>query len=314
MPAIEKAYDKREIRRIQLARSIVQIARKAEWKVGFHLTEESLSIQLGVSRSPVRAAFKLLEDWGMVENQPNHGYFLKKSGAALQPVGQVAPPSVEEALYHDIIDARLIDSISDRVTQVDLQSHFKKSRIVIDQVLRRMVDEGLVERRKGHGWQFQRMFEGSHSWQKGYEIRRLLEPSLIMLPDFKIDHEKLTACEIAHRQLISAASEVSNVGKLAYKIDSNFHELIASFSDNHFILRAIQHQNRMRRLLEYRSYTNRDRITDWCQEHLDIISSLENADVQKASEQMLKHLTTATELMLEQLSTATEATRVVANN
>ena len=284
------AEDKRAIRRIQLAQDILQLAHQAGWREGHHLTELKLSESLAVSRSPVRAALALLADWGAVVGKPNQGYFLNGDADDLLALGRGVPPSVEEALYLAIMDARLNGTIGEAVTQVEIMDRFQASRSLVERVLSRMVDDGLMERMKGRGWQFLPTFEGAHSWQDSYQLRLLLEPGGIRLPQFQVDHERLTACRIAHLDLLAAVKSGGEPAPWIYGIDAAFHELIASFSQNAFFVQAIQHQNRLRRLLEYRGYGNRRRIADWCREHLAIIDALERQQTERAAELMREHL------------------------
>jgi DNA-binding GntR family transcriptional regulator len=50
-------------------------------KPGDHLKEGEISEQMGVSRSPVREAFRQLEQEGLIESVPNRGVFVKKFDA-----------------------------------------------------------------------------------------------------------------------------------------------------------------------------------------------------------------------------------------
>ena len=50
-------------------------------KPGDHLKENEISEQMSVSRSPVREAFRQLEQEGLIESIPNRGVFVKKYNA-----------------------------------------------------------------------------------------------------------------------------------------------------------------------------------------------------------------------------------------
>ena len=50
-------------------------------KPGDHLKENEISEQMGVSRSPVREAFRHLEQEGLIESIPNRGVFVKSFNA-----------------------------------------------------------------------------------------------------------------------------------------------------------------------------------------------------------------------------------------
>jgi DNA-binding GntR family transcriptional regulator len=66
--------------------------------------------------------------------------------------------------------------------------------------------------------------------------------------------------------------------------------MCAEFCGNAFFVQAIQHQNRLRRLLEFGSYFNRRRVQDWCREHLAIIEAIATGDLGQASAKMRLHL------------------------
>ena len=287
--------DKRRIRKVQLAHEILRVAHSNGWKAGRHLTEQSLAEALGVSRSPVRSALDLLEDWGAVTNRPNAGYRLVKNAESLLSVGEKVPPSAEEELYAVLIDARLAGDLGATVTQSTLMQRFHVSRIVVDRVLERMVEEGLMQRLKGRGWHFLEGFDSTLTWETGYQLRLVLEPASLLLPQFTIDRDWLSRMRLAHEDLSRATKTKRHLAAWIYSIDAEFHEMIATFAGNAFFLQAIQHQNKLRRLLEYRGYANRGRIGDWCAEHLSIIEQLERGDSQAASRLMRSHLEQARE-------------------
>lgn len=54
---------------------------------GGKLTEASLAVQLGVSRGPVREAFRMLEEAGLVRTEKNRGVFVRS--VALQEVQEI---------------------------------------------------------------------------------------------------------------------------------------------------------------------------------------------------------------------------------
>ena len=290
------AKDKRTIRRMQLAQEILQLARRSNWDEGHHLAEQLLADSLGVSRSPIRAALAALETSGAVINRPNHGYFLSGSPESLLAASEDVPPTAEEELYLAIIDGRLAGKLDENVTQVELMAYFDAPRNLIEQILARMSEEGLMERRSGRGWRFMPTFDSSRSWQNGYQLRLIIEPASILLPQFKVDHERLTRSRLVHSDLLKSAKSTTEPPGWIYRVDVDFHEMIASFTQNAFFLQAIQTQNRLRRLLEYRGYGNHRRISDWCREHLAIIDALERNQLQRAADLMRHHLERASQM------------------
>jgi len=69
--------------------------------------------------------------------------------------------------------------------------------------------------------------------------------------------------------------------------------MLAAFTQNSFWIQAIQQQNRLRRLLEYRGYVSRDRVTEWCEEHLAIIEALSKNQRKRAASLLRQHLSHA---------------------
>ena len=287
------ATGKRDIRRIQLAQQVLKLARQLGWEKGRHLTEIELSECLDVSRSPIRSALALLEEWGVVSRRPNRGFFLDRRGDELFAFGNEVPKTAEDKLYIAIIDARIERELNEVFTQVQIMTALGAQRNAVERVLWQMSEEGLIEKMKGRGWRFLPTFDNLLSWHKGYEFRIVIEPAAILLPEFEVDSEKLTVCRLAHQDTISAVNSGRDVATWIYETDSNFHELIVSFSRNGFFTQAIQNQNRLRRLFEYRGYSNRGRIIDWCNEHLSIIDSLERSQFERAATLMRDHLTSA---------------------
>jgi len=287
---------KRTIRRMELAREILLLARRANWREGHHLTEQGLANSLRVSRSPVRAALGVLECSGAVINRPNHGYFLNGSPEILLVAIADPPPNVEEKLYIAIIDARLAGEISENVNQIELMNHFDAPRNLVELVLARLAEESLMERRPGRGWRFMPTFDSSRSWQNGYQLRLIVEPAGILLPQFEIDHERMSRSRITHMDLLESAQGMAEPASWVYRLDVDFHEMVASFSNNAFFLQAIQTQNRLWRLLEYRGYRNHRRTADWCQEHLAIIDALERGRLEVAAGLMRQHLDLASKM------------------
>ncbi len=99
----------------------------------------------------------------------------------------------------------------------------------------------------------------------------------------------------AHLGLLTALAGQAVPRQRTYEIDSGFHEMIAEFSQNPFFLIAIRHQDRLRRLFEFRVNADSARVAAWCHEHLAIIEALERNKRGAASERMQLHLTKARE-------------------
>src|SRR5439155_19941247 len=94
-----------------------------EIAVGAKLNEVALAEQLGVSRGPVREAFRALEESGLVHLEKNRGVFVRQI-------------SVEEA--DEIYEARtaLDEWVGRRLAQTASASHLKELRAIVERLER----------------------------------------------------------------------------------------------------------------------------------------------------------------------------------
>jgi len=65
-------------RAVDVERTVAQWIFKGELSAGQKLTEQEVALRLGVSRGPVREAFRALEDLGLVQIEQNRGAFVRK--------------------------------------------------------------------------------------------------------------------------------------------------------------------------------------------------------------------------------------------
>ena len=65
-------------RAVDVERAVAQWIFKGELTAGQKLTEQEVALRLGVSRGPVREAFRALEDLGLVQIEQNRGAFVRK--------------------------------------------------------------------------------------------------------------------------------------------------------------------------------------------------------------------------------------------
>jgi len=287
--------NKNAVRRIELAHQILRLACERAWQSGHHLTEATLVDALGVSRSPIRAALQLLQERGVVIGRRNQGFLLNADPTDLMNVNIEVPPAAEDDLYLALVDARLKGTLEDTFTQTDLMRRFDVPRSLFERTIGRMMDDGILARRKGRGWTFLPTYDTDQALRHSYQLRAVLEPAGILLPQFAVKHETLTRSRLAHRDLLENAAQTTIRRRWIFTVDSEFHEMIAGFSANPLFLQTVQQQNRLRRLLEIRGYSNRRRIVDWCEEHLEIIDALERGNLPRAANLLRAHLSNAAE-------------------
>jgi DNA-binding GntR family transcriptional regulator len=277
-------------RRIEIAQRLLGLIQSNGLEEGVHLVEQDLADSLGVSRTPVRSALKLLEAHGAVRSVPNQGFFISRPRCQLRGLELTPPRSAEETLYLRIVEDRLEGHLPERVTQVEMIRRFEVSRTVLQRVLDQMADEGVLKRNPGQGWMFQPSLDSRQALLASFEYRLTLEPAIMSLSTFQCDSGVLVQLRNEHAALLENEAREKVSGMRLFRMDSRFHETLAGFSGNPFFLNAVQQQNRLRRMIEYRGYRNRRRIADWCQEHLAILAALERRHLRKASRLMQAHL------------------------
>ncbi|MDH3228164.1 MAG: GntR family transcriptional regulator [Alphaproteobacteria bacterium] len=280
----------------ELARRILHLVREADRPAGWQLKEQWLAEQLNVSRSPVRAALRLLAELGIVTAVPNQGCFLATSSGDLKNTLYKIPPTEEERLYHTITRDRFADRIGISINVTELGRKYGVSRSMIGRVLTRLADEGLLERDAGRGWNFLPSLNNPAVYEESYRFRMQIEPAAILDPGFRPDPLRFAEIRRAHEILLEGTVHTDPFRRLV-EIDVEFHETIGGCSQNRFILQAIQQQSRLRRMTEFQFRADRGRMAQSCREHLSILDALEAGDRERAAELMRMHIRVSRDLV-----------------
>lgn len=278
---------------LDLARQIVGMIRDGSVHRGEHLTEEALAQHFGVSRSPVRAALRLLDERGLVEIRANSGVFVSND-APERALAEFGTESMSESdLYRSIIADRANDGLGETLSESELMSRYGVTRRPVMRVLLRMNREGLVERRKGRGWQFLPMLDSDAAKMESYRIRLVLECAALREPTFAVVPEELRRMRDAHENFLKLSADAQTPAAF-FEISASFHEALGQFSGNRFFREVITKQSKLRRFEEFASYNRGvERLSDGAREHLEIIQALETGDVEWAEALLRRHLTVA---------------------
>lgn len=279
-----------------LARRILDLVREADRPAGWQLKEQWLAEQLNVSRSPVRAALRLLTELGIVTAVPNQGRFLATGSRDLNDSLYKIPPTEEERLYLKITRDRFVDRIGMNINVTELGRRYGVSRSMIGRVLSRLAEEGLVERDAGRGWSFLPSLNNPEVYEESYRFRMQIEPAAILDPGFRPDPAKFAEIRKDHESLLAGAVRTDPFQRLV-EIDVEFHETIGRCSQNRFILQAIQQQSRLRRMTEFHFRADRERMAQSCREHLAILDALEAGNRERAAELIRLHIRISRDLV-----------------
>lgn len=273
-----------------LARRIVGLLEKQDCPAGCQLKEQWLAGELGVSRSPVRAALRLLDRYGIVRTVPNQGCFLARPAAELAGADYGLPETGEERLYGTLTRDRFTNRLPQQINVTALVRQYGASRSLVERVLSRLADEGLVERETGRGWRFLPTVDNPGVHEESYRFRLAIEPSAILMPLFRPDMKRLADLKQRHLALLEELGNGLPPRRIV-EVDADFHESVGLWSNNRFVAQAIQQQTRLRRLMEFRvTMDDPERMAQSCREHLEILDALEKGDRQKASSLLHRHI------------------------
>lgn len=272
----------------RLAGEIIERARRQQLPPGTHLPELGLAELFRVSRTPIRIALKALQAQGIVEQQPNRGFFLKHLPEAGEG-GPAAADPAEDALYFRIADDHLRGRLGERVGESELIRRYATTRSHILRLLARMTQEGWVERLPGQGWAFLPVLRSPETYAQSYRFRILLEPAALLEPGYALAHATAERLRTEQHAMLAGGWQRFSSAE-THRIGAEFHEAIVGGSGNIFMIESLRRVNRMRRLLEYRINEDRTRLVRICGEHLRLLDLIEAGDMAKAAAFLRVHL------------------------
>ena len=275
---------------IEIANQIMETIRNGSAGPGDHLTEAELAKRYGVSRSPVRAALKMLQDRGYLEARANAGVFVSKRAPRMRMTALENPNPTAEDLYHSIIADRAGGKLPKSLSETELMARYGAPKSVLMHALLRLTREGLIRRRRGHGWQFLPGLDSEEALYEAYRFRMVIECAALREPTFKAVPEELAAARRRYEDFL-ARSARAQTSSAFFEMNAAFHEMLMRFSGNRFLVQAMQQQNQLRRFEEFSSYSGPNRnVIESCKRLLQIIGAIEAGDGVFAEALMLRHL------------------------
>jgi len=290
----------------QLAHSMESWIRQEQVAEGTALPERSLAERFRVSRSPVREALQILAERGVIVARPEGGFAVSAARGGATDVA-LPPATQDEPIYLKIAEDRLGGVLPERVTENELMRRYGLTRGQLGDVLRRIAQEGWIERLPGNGWQFLPVLTSGAAYDQGYRIRILLEPAAILEPTYRLDKDGLMNCRAEQQALVDGAAEWASPAQL-FDANTRLHECIATSSGNVFILEALRRLNRLRRLMEYGKAVDRTAAATRCKEHLTLIDLLLADQREAAADFMRLHLRDAAREKSARASAAARST------
>ena len=276
--------------RARVVRDILNALRRERAAKGSHLAAAALAAEIGVSRSPVNHALAFLAEEGILEHDPNRGYFLVCDWPRLATLATQESEGSAEDLYGSIAGDRIAGKLADTATEAELMRRYGAARTRLLRVLSRIRAEGWIERLLGHGWRFLPLIDTPEAYAESYAFRAIIEPAGILSPGFKVDTDRLAALRKRQETVRDEGYRVMKAREL-FEANCEFHETIASFSGNRFVLDSLVRVDRLRRLVEYRQAAG-DRLPrrEQAAEHLVILDALEAGKLRRAASLLRSHL------------------------
>ncbi|MFG2590406.1 GntR family transcriptional regulator [Streptomyces sp. NPDC048438] len=273
-----------------LATRLVDLLRRSGFEEGAHVTEQWVADELDVSRTPVRKAMLFLAEVGILTREPNRGFFLARSAAALSRTDLDKGADVEQDAYFRIADDYVGGRFSGPFTAADVSRAYQLAPRQAERVLARMESEDLVRRRTGgRGWEFQHAFSTVEAHAQSYRFRMIIEPNALLEPDFTVD-AGLFAQHRAQQEALLRGDILLLPRAELFQVNASFHEMLVGCSGNQFLLDAVRRQNRLRRLIEYRLQLDRSRLAGQAREHLRLLDLAEGGNIEEASAFLRNHL------------------------
>ena len=279
---------------LQLSTQILAYVRERRMPRGQHLPEQALADLFRVSRAPVHAALKALEESGIVCLERNRGFFLARGAEELEngAAGPVPVPDEEDEPYLAIASDRLEGKLPERVSENELIRRYRLTRPQAVKIMARVAQEGWAERLPGHGWAFTPVLTSREAYDQGYRFRAAIESAALLEPGFRADPAGLA--HLREEQLALLAGDIRHLPRdRLFAANSGFHERIMEWSGNPFFVDALRRVNQVRRLIEYRLTVDRSRLERQCREHLELLEVIEAGDLITASAYLRVHIGTA---------------------
>lgn len=256
---------------------------------GEPLTERSLAARFHVSRSPVRTALRDLERAGVLRPTDRGGYRLADTDAAGALAEAPPAPDDDEEVYLSVARDRLAGQVPDRISENELLRRYGITRARMQALLRRMSEEGWVERLPGNGWRFLPVLTSMQTYRQSYTFRQAIEPAALRDPGFRANVLELERQLDQQRRLV--AGEVLTISPVRlFGLNSALHEAITECSGNAFFIESLRRVNRLRRLIEYRQVIDRGMARLRCAEHVRILELILRGRTDEAADEMHRHL------------------------
>lgn len=272
-----------------LARQVIDLTAARALRPGDHLPEQLFADLCSVSRTPMRATFRVLSDNGFLRKRRDGGYVLAVDpevvGATMHTRLERTEVSLAERILADRSARRLDDGLSASV----LIRRYGVTRSAVLNALNVLQQDGIVERGSGQAWSFRPILDTPGAVADSLQFRLILEPAAILASGFELDQTRARHLRLQMQEALASAG--GWIGAAAFhRQDTDFHSLIAQGSANCFARVALLAHHQLRRITQQNHATPEFRLRQALAEHLEILDSLERRQFDIAADRMSLHL------------------------
>lgn len=274
---------------LDLAQRILEAAGEHGFKPGDRLAEQQIANLCKVSRTPVRAALRLLADRAILRWEPDGGYRLAVDLTGSGDLVATLPSAREDQLADAILRDRTARRLGDAVSASLLARRYGIDHKTVLRSLKRLADENWIEKAPGQSWLFRPAADSPEALGESYEFRLLLEPAAVTAPGFKLDERRAGAL----RQAMEAQLAQGDAGfdtREFQRLDNEFHAMIARGCANRFTGEALLDHLRLRRLPGALGSVNVFRLRQSTREHLAMLDHLEARQFAVVADLLRAHL------------------------
>jgi DNA-binding GntR family transcriptional regulator len=232
---------------------------------------------------------KFLAETGFLEHV-DKGYFIPSSMPGRDAIDAVIPKSSDQELYDTIARERVQDKLPEQFSEAEYMRKYGVPRSQLIRVLNRLSLDGIVEASAGHGWRFLPTLNKELVYQDSYRFRMMIEPLGILEPTFRLDAAVLRKVRDDQMSLVA-----SSTPQQFFEQNAAFHETLANFSHNSFVIEAVHRHSRLRRLSEQFSH-DQARARTRVEEHVSIIDALLDNQREWAASLLRRHLDIASHI------------------
>lgn len=276
-------------RHVELAQKILEVANERGMSEGERLAEQAIANICNVSRTPVRKAFQVLAERGILlrDGEGSYRFAIDPVNAVrLEDSGDPSPDDdVRAAILRDLAAAR----ISEQQTVASLQRRYNVTRLAVQNSLMKLSEENLAERGAGQQWLLKQFTVNADSHAKSYEFRLALEPLALTMPEFKRDPTAMLSLRQSMLAL-KAMDETTFDRKLFLRTDMDFHILIARCCGNPFLAESLVAHHTRRFSLPTHVHPGTFRLMQANNEHIQILEQIERGQMGLAADLMRVHI------------------------